>query len=300
MSKAHILVVEDEALIYRRLKKMLVQENYTVAAYTPSVSKALVNINTTRPDIVLLDIELQGEQTGLDLGKILHEEYQIPFIYVTGFDDNETFFKAITTHQVHYFVKTKPRLNNKELLRVIQTALFNTQKEQSPVEQKVKIQKNHIIGYVDFIQNTKNLGKNSLHQKTVELSNISIFTTNSNVLDKQKTKLKGKEVFKKLAVANYVRFVDQQDNSLYLPYSLKNVFEALPDYFAQISEDVIVNLLPENLIGIRNGSEVQIKNHFYTVTQTYKNQLQKRLDSLYFTSKNMSTINAKDLKQKKK
>ena len=159
MSKAYILVVEDEALIYRRLKKMLVKENYQVADYTPSVLDAVAEINKKRPDIVLLDIQLQGEQTGLDLGKLLYEEYQIPFIYVTSFDDNETFFKAINTHQAHYFVKTKPRLNSKELLRVIQTALFNNKPENT-----VPIHKENIIGYVDYIQETKNLGNSVEHQ----------------------------------------------------------------------------------------------------------------------------------------
>lgn len=281
MSKAYILVVEDEALIYRRLKKMLVKENYQVAAYTPSVLDAVAEINKKRPDIVLLDIQLQGEQTGLDLGKLLYEEYQIPFIYVTSFDDNETFFKAINTHQAHYFVKTKPRLNSKELLRVIQTALFNNKPENT-----VPIHKENIIGYVDYIQETKNLGNSVEHQKTVLLNEVSFFTTNSKKLDKEKTKLQGKNCYVKLK-ANYVRFEDWQEKSLYLPYSLKKVYARLPQYFVQISDMLIINLLPGELTGILNGSKIKVKNTVYPISDTYKDEVQKRLDSLYLTPKNL-------------
>jgi len=281
MSKAYILVVEDEALIYRRLKKMLVKENYQVAAYTPSVLDAVAEINKKRPDIVLLDIQLQGEQTGLDLGKLLYEEYQIPFIYVTSFDDNETFFKAINTHQAHYFVKTKPRLNSKELLRVIQTALFNNKPENT-----VPIHKENIIGYVDYIQETKNLGNSVEHQKTVLLNEVSFFTTNSKKLDKEKTKLQGKNCYVKLK-ANYVRFEDWQEKSLYLPYSLKKVYARLPLYFVQISDMLIINLLPGELTGILNGSKIKVKNTVYPISDTYKDEVQKRLDSLYLTPKNL-------------
>lgn len=281
MSKAYILVVEDEALIYRRLKKMLVKENYQVADYTPSVLDAVAEINKKRPDIVLLDIQLQGEQTGLDLGKLLYEEYQIPFIYVTSFDDNETFFKAINTHQAHYFVKTKPRLNSKELLRVIQTALFNNKPENT-----VPIHKENIIGYVDYIQETKNLGNSVEHQKTVLLNEVSFFTTNSKKLDKEKTKLQGKNCYVKLK-ANYVRFEDWQEKSLYLPYSLKKVYARLPLYFVQISDMLIINLLPGELTGILNGSKIKVKNTVYTISDTYKDEVQKRLDSLYLTPKNL-------------
>ena len=47
------------------------------------------------PDIALLDIDLEGEQTGIDLGKILSTNYNIPFIYVTDYDDSETFFEGL-------------------------------------------------------------------------------------------------------------------------------------------------------------------------------------------------------------
>jgi len=282
MFKAHILIVEDESLIFRRIRKLLNKENYTVSDYTPSVQDALLEIKKRRPDIVLLDIQLQGEQTGIDLGEILYAEYQIPFIYVTGFDDNETFFQARNTHQEHYFVKTKPKLKSKELLRVIQTALFNNQNKNS-----LSISKSNIIGFVDYIEKTKELGCDTEHQKTVELSNISIFTTNSEELDTEKSKLKGKDIYVKLK-PNYVRFVDWQKNSLYLPFSLKTIYLQLPHYFVQISDDTVINLLPEELTGIINGSKIKVKDTIYTISPTYKKEVQNRINALYLTSKNIN------------
>jgi len=280
-TKAHILSVEDESLLYRRLKKIVTKANYSIATYTPSVKEALLEINRKRPDLILLDIQLQGKQTGIDLGRLLDNEYHIPFIYVTDYDDDETFHQAKDTHQAHYFVKTKPKLNAKELLRVIQTTLFNNQNKR-----EVLINKTNIIGFVDYIENTKQLGNKTEHQKTVELNNISIFTTNSEELDINKTKIKGKDSFVKLK-PNYVRFVDWQKNSLYLPFSLKTIYLQLPQYFAQISDDVIINLLPDELTGIINGSKIKVKDTIYTISPTYKKEVQNRINALYLTSKNI-------------
>ncbi len=78
--KAHILIVEDKAILYKRLSMALKQENYSVDGFTPSVSKALERIQAKMPDVALLDIDLEGEKSGIDLGKILAFDYKIPFI----------------------------------------------------------------------------------------------------------------------------------------------------------------------------------------------------------------------------
>src|SRR5690606_34554248 len=121
--KAHILIVEDEAILYERLRMTLTQEHYSVDEYTPSVSTAMGRINKKCPDLVLLDIDLEGNENGLDLGERLYNEFKIPFIYVTQYDDDETFYKGLSTNHEYFVVKTKPHLDIQELLLKIQTVL---------------------------------------------------------------------------------------------------------------------------------------------------------------------------------
>ena len=61
--------------------------------------------------MVLLDINLQGEKTGIDVGTVLNSKYKIPFIYVTDLDDTMTFAKGLQSNHEQFIVKTKPRLN---------------------------------------------------------------------------------------------------------------------------------------------------------------------------------------------
>src|SRR5690606_16115279 len=111
------------AVLYERLRRFLTKENYKIDKYTPSVENALSKIAQKRPDLVLLDINLEGDKTGFNLGELLYKKYKIPFIYVTQYDDDESFYKGLNTQHEDYVVKTKPHLDQKELLRKIQTVL---------------------------------------------------------------------------------------------------------------------------------------------------------------------------------
>jgi len=276
--KAHILVVEDKSIIYKRFKMFLTDENYSVDEFTPSVKRAIAKINAKRPDIVLLDIDLQGEQTGIELGELLSLEYHIPFIYVTDYDDSETFYKGLATQHEQYVVKTKPHLNIKEVLRAIQTVLARN--ENNPTS----ILKDAIIGFVDYINNTKDKGKSDISNVPVKFTDIAFFTTNSSEVDEKKTKERGKQCFIKLK-PNYTRFETWDKEPYYLPISLRKLYGKLPKYFVQTSEDFIVNVSNEMLDGAINGSRLKVRDTIYSISKNYKSEVKKRLELLYLNVK---------------
>mgnify|MGYP000206137963 CR=1 FL=1 len=168
--KAHLLIVEDESILYERLRRILAKENYTIDRYTPSVKDAIACINTKRPDIILLDIDLQGEQTGIDLGKQLYEEYHIPFIYVTQYGDNETFYKGLHTHHEQFIVKTKPRLNTDEILRAIQTVLSRYESKDATFS------KENVFGLVGYLDEVREYSKGGVTRIPVKYEDIAFFT----------------------------------------------------------------------------------------------------------------------------
>ena len=265
MKKAHILVVEDEALLYKRMQRVLKKENYTVSDYTPSVAEAIASIKKNRPDIVLLDIDLQGEQTGLDLGKQLYESYKIPFIYVSAYDDDQTFYEGLSTHHEQFIVKTKPRLNPKEIIRAIQTVLKH-------YETKISKPINGIIGLIDYLENLKGYGKDTLSKVNVPYDDILYFTTRLFV-----NKSDELEALK----PNYLWFITQKKERFFYKASLKDLNVTLPIHFVRINDSCIVNLNPNAYKGRINGSKIKIGTEIFTITKTYKENFEKIERSMY-------------------
>jgi formate hydrogenlyase transcriptional activator len=77
------LIVEDEFLIANDLRRMLTKAGYEVLGLAESAAEARALISQRAPAIVLLDIFLKGDETGLDLAPWLGEQ-QIPFIYLSA------------------------------------------------------------------------------------------------------------------------------------------------------------------------------------------------------------------------
>ena len=272
--KAHILIVEDKAILYKRLSMVLSEQNYSVDGFTPSVEKALERIQTKIPDIALLDIDLDGEQTGIDLGNILSTTYNIPFIYVTDYDDNETFFEGLKTKHDNFLVKTKPHLDTQQVVRAIQTALQRSKKDNSPPT------KNALLCFTDYIENIKEHGSNQLSQVPLPYSSIALITTNSTKLNETKTKLKSRPSYVKLRT-NYTRLETWEKESYYLPASLTELAGKLPISFIRINESEIVNLSHPVLQGRINGSRLKIGEHICHISKTYKPEVEKRFELLY-------------------
>ena len=265
-TKANILVVEDNSIIYKRLKMALTSENYLVEDYTPSVEKALEKINTKHPDVVLLDIDLQGEQTGLDLGKILSEEYKIPFIYVTDFEDNQTFFEGLSTHHEQFIVKTKPTLDVKEVIRAIQTVLSRIKTEE------VTINKEGVIGLVNYLDEVKNYGVGTVSKVPVKFKEIAFFTIKPFI---------NKSGEEERLRANYLWFVTNTNKRYLLKKSLKELQASLPYHFVRINESYVVNISTDILKGRINGTRLSILDQEFIINNTYKKEFNKRMEALY-------------------
>jgi len=80
---ASILIVEDEFLIANNLQRILIKAGYQVTGFAKTVAEAKQAVAQAPPDIVLLDIFLKGEQTGLDLAEWLNEQ-RIPFVFLSA------------------------------------------------------------------------------------------------------------------------------------------------------------------------------------------------------------------------
>jgi DNA-binding response OmpR family regulator len=264
--KAHILIVEDQPALYERLRRALVKQRFTVDEYTKSYDEAIVRIKSSTPDLVLLDIDLQGKKDGLDLGKVLQKEYKIPFIYVTEFNDDITFLKGLHTNHENYIVKTKPRLNIEDVTRAIHTVLHKKQ------ENQLSIQKDAVIGLVGYLDDVKEYGKDGVTRVPVSFKDIAFFTVKPFINQNNE-----EETLR----ANYLWFLTINKEYYFLKSSLKEMVKHLPLNFVRINESYIVNLSSQILDGRINGSRISIMGRELTVKNTYKSAFESRLKLLY-------------------
>lgn len=117
------LIVEDEFLIAETISEILVNAGYTKIRIVATVEEALNEIEICKPTIVLTDINLGNEKSGIDLGNLLHTSLHIPFIYITSHSSPEILNKAKHTRPNAYIVKP---FKNEDLLVAIELALFNS------------------------------------------------------------------------------------------------------------------------------------------------------------------------------
>jgi len=102
--KKKILIVEDQFIEANNLQMILEKEGYRVCAIARSVPIALEIIESEKPDLVLLDIFLQGNLTGIDLARKLREK-DIGFVYLSANSNKKTLDEAKITRPYGFLVK---------------------------------------------------------------------------------------------------------------------------------------------------------------------------------------------------
>lgn len=117
--KFKVLIVEDELLIAWDIKDLLEEVNISVYI-VKDYNLAINNISINKPDLVIIDVYLGKGKTGIDLGNYLLKEFNIPFIYLTSYNDTKTIDEIIKTKP--YCFITKP-FKKVDLLTTVQIAI---------------------------------------------------------------------------------------------------------------------------------------------------------------------------------
>lgn len=89
MTTARIMVVEDEAIISKDLQMSLEDMGYTVPTIAFSGEEAIKKAGENSLDLVVMDVGLQGEMSGIEAGTEICSKYNIPVIFVTAYSDLE-------------------------------------------------------------------------------------------------------------------------------------------------------------------------------------------------------------------
>ncbi|SEL32935.1 response regulator [Parapedobacter koreensis] len=122
MKRKKILIVEDQLIITMDLEYMLEELNYQVCGVSTTYEDAVSAIKSSQPDLILIDIILSGEKTGIDLAHKINSTFRIPFIFLTSHADRGTIEAAKSTKPAGYIVKP---FNRNDVYASIEIAFNN-------------------------------------------------------------------------------------------------------------------------------------------------------------------------------
>lgn len=124
----NILIVEDDLSFALELEILVKKIGYAVVGRVDNSAEALELIYTENPDLILMDVDIKGKMTGIDIGqKITHLD--IPILFLTSFGDEVHYQEAEKSKMIGYLVKP---INKFSLKSAINLAVNNILSKYSP------------------------------------------------------------------------------------------------------------------------------------------------------------------------
>jgi PAS domain S-box-containing protein len=145
-----VLAVEDERIVARHLGARLSKLGYEVTGLACSKGEALELVECTRPDLVLMDIQLNGIPEGIEAAVEIRERFAVPVVYLTAHSDFTTLERAKATEPFGYLLKP---FEDRDLMVVIETAIsrHRTEKRLHDSEERLRLaQRAGRVGVFDW------------------------------------------------------------------------------------------------------------------------------------------------------
>lgn len=234
-----ILIVEDNVIIADDMQSMLEEIGYEIVDNVIVYEQAEEVLKTKKVDLVLIDIILASDKTGIDLGKHIRDNYNIPFIFVTSNSDRATVENAKVVKPNGYLVKP---FEQQDLYTSIEIALSNfdySEKSQNDAdEDDGKPLSNSVLKDSIFVK------KQHLYYR-IQFSDIQFIKADNVYLE-----------------------VNTVDKKFLVRSPLKDYLEKLPkNKFYRAHKSYIVNV---DHIGAINSKDIMINNKLIPISKEFK------------------------------
>ena len=130
-----ILLVEDELIIAEHLTILLENIGCEIVGSAIDFDEAIEILETEKPDLILLDINLGGKKDGVDLAEEINRRFDIPFIFTTSHSDSVTLERAKKVNPANYLVKP---FRKEQLYTAVEIAMFNISKQSEKPKTQVE------------------------------------------------------------------------------------------------------------------------------------------------------------------
>jgi two-component system, LytTR family, response regulator LytT len=163
-----ILIVEDEILIAEDLKDKLLSFGYAEIEMAHNKTDAITAVREFNPDVVLLDVRMENEKDGIEIGQHIAEQFQKPFIYITAHSDVNLIKEILKTGPSGFI--TKP-VKKSDLFAAINMVITQI-KSSSDSALKIKDGYSTLVIHPDSIQYIESEG-NYVNIYTDEKKHVS-------------------------------------------------------------------------------------------------------------------------------
>lgn len=120
MQEHRLLIVEDESIVAMDVERRLKKLGYNVVGIAADAPAAMSLVAEALPDLILMDIHIQGAKDGIDVATQVHRDYHIPVIFLTAFSEDATLIRAREAKPYGYILKP---FTERDLHASIQMAL---------------------------------------------------------------------------------------------------------------------------------------------------------------------------------
>lgn len=104
--KQKVLIVEDESIVAMDIQQSVKKLGYEVMGVASTGKKALEFLSEkVVPDVILMDIMIKGDMTGIDIAEHVKQNHNIPVIFLTAYADDKTIEKVKETEPYGYILK---------------------------------------------------------------------------------------------------------------------------------------------------------------------------------------------------
>lgn len=133
MEKLNIFIVEDESIVAKDIQNSLTKLGYNVVGIANNGNDAIEKIVELMPDLVLMDIMIKGDLTGIDVSEKIKEKISVPVIFLTAYADEGTLSKAKITEPYGYILKPFKEI---DLHSTIEMAVYKHQKDTALLKER--------------------------------------------------------------------------------------------------------------------------------------------------------------------
>lgn len=243
MTPIKIGIIEDDLIVGKTIHVMLQQIGYTPVKAVRNYVDAINMLRTESPDLLLIDIVLEGDRDGIQVAETINQEFELPFIFLTANSDTATVSRAKAVKPYAYLVK--PFYEN-DLYSSIEIA-FNNYNQLKKISDSDKQPVKKITDTV-FIKEANTFYK-------IELSDIQYIESD--------------HVYLKIYTPKRQYLIRSKLDDFIKDYSLEN--------FIRVHRSYIINT--KHLESI-NSTSLMVAGKEIPLSQSYKQELMKRITSL--------------------
>ena len=124
-----ILIGEDEVIIAEHIKDILLKYDFSEIETAYDKESIIKKIDSFKPDICILDIRMEGQYDGIEIGEYIDQNYNFPIIYLTAQADKDTVEKALKTKPSAYIVKPFTAIDVYTSIQIAVENLVNKEKD---------------------------------------------------------------------------------------------------------------------------------------------------------------------------